>query len=74
MWLSEWWILFTWRHRTKPIEGETSTGISKKKDKVRAWVKSKKDGVKMVWTIQHLPIFAVSKLTDKDIVHFEKQP
>ena len=69
--------------QTIPIGGVAGTGISKKKGKVRAWVKGNKDGVKTKTRMSfegvnhlgksHLPIFAVSKLTDKNnVVHFEK--
>ena len=69
--------------QTIPIGGVAGTGISKKKGKVRAWVKGKKNGIKTKTRMSfegvnhlgksHLPIFAVSKLTDKNnVVHFEK--
>ena len=66
-----------------PIGGVAGTGISKKKTKVRAWVNGKKNGIKTKTRMSfggvnhlgksHLPIFAVSKLTDKsNVVHFKK--
>ena len=69
--------------QSKPIGGVAGTGLSKKRGKIRAWIRGKKDGVKTKQPIafdgvnhlgkSHLSIFAVSKLTDRNnVVHFEK--